>query len=103
MNNWIDVAAEADLFDGAGIPVTPCGRDIALFLVEGRVFATDNQCTHGPAKLCDGYIEGLEIECPFHQGRFDLRTGAATLEPASKPIKVWPVKVEAGRVLLDLG
>ena len=102
MSNWTDVAAEADLFEGAGIPVAPGGRDIALFAVEGEVFATDNLCTHGNAKLCDGFVEGHEIECPFHQGRFDLRTGDATLPPCTQPIKVWPAKVEGGRVLLDL-
>jgi naphthalene 1,2-dioxygenase system ferredoxin subunit len=102
MNRWTDVAAEADLFEGAGIAVTPCGHDIALFSVDGQVFATDNLCSHGNARLCDGFIEGLEIECPFHQGRFDLKTGAATLAPASQAIKVWPVKIEAGRVWLDL-
>ena len=103
MSNWTDVAAEADLFEGAGIPVAPGGRDIALFSVEGEVFATDNLCTHGNARLCDGFVEGHEIECPFHQGRFDLRTGAPTFAPCTEAIKTWPVKVEAGRVLLDLG
>jgi naphthalene 1,2-dioxygenase system ferredoxin subunit len=103
MSNWTDVAAEADLFDGAGIPVAPGGRDIALFSVNGEVFATSNLCTHGNASLCDGFIEGHEIECPFHQGRFDLRTGAATFSPCTEPIQVWPVKVENGRVFLDLG
>ena len=75
--HWTDVAALTDLFDGAGIAVTPAGHDIALYSVDGAVYATDNLCTHGNARLCDGFIEGLEIECPFHQGRFDLRTGAA--------------------------
>ena len=103
MSNWIDVAAEADLFEGAGIAVTPCGHDIALFSVEGQVFATDNLCTHGNAKLCDGFLEGFEIECPFHQGRFDIRTGAATLAPCTEAVKSWPVKVEGGRVFVDLG
>jgi naphthalene 1,2-dioxygenase system ferredoxin subunit len=103
MSNWTDVADEADLFEGAGIPVSPGGRDIALFSVDGEVFATDNGCTHGNAKLCDGFVEGHEIECPFHQGRFDLRTGAATLAPCTQPIKVWPVKVEGGRIWLDIG
>ncbi|MFP8778364.1 non-heme iron oxygenase ferredoxin subunit [Hydrogenophaga sp. RWCD_12] len=103
MSNWTDVAAEADLFEGAGIPVAPGGRDIALFSVDGEVFATDNLCTHGNAKLCDGFVEGHEIECPFHQGRFDLRSGAPTFAPCTEAIKTWPVKIEAGRVLLDLG
>jgi naphthalene 1,2-dioxygenase system ferredoxin subunit len=103
MSNWTDVAAEADLFEGAGIPVAPGGRDIALYLQEGQVFATDNGCTHGNARLCEGFLEGFEIECPFHQGRFDIRTGAATLAPCTEAVKSWPVKVEGGRVFLDLG
>jgi naphthalene 1,2-dioxygenase ferredoxin component len=103
MSNWTDVADVAELFEGAGIPVAPGGRDIALFAVEGEVFATDNLCTHGNARLCDGFVEGHEIECPFHQGRFDLRSGAPTFAPCTEAIKTWPVKIEAGRVLLDLG
>jgi len=99
---WTDVAALADLFDGAGIAVTPAGHDIALYSVDGAVYATDNLCTHGNARLCDGFIEGLEIECPFHQGRFDLRTGEPTCAPATEPLKTWPVKIDGGRVYLAL-
>src|SRR5664279_5380957 len=101
-NNWTDVAAETDLFDGAAICVTPDGHDIALYSLDGAVYATDNLCTHGHAKLCDGFLEGHEIECPFHQGRFDIRTGAATGAPATEAVKTWPVKIEAGRVYLAL-
>ena len=99
---WTDVAALADLFDGAGIAVTPAGHDIALYSVDGAVYATDNLCTHGNARLCDGFIEGLEIECPFHQGRFDLRTGQPTCAPATEPLKIWPVKIDGDRVYLAL-
>ena len=101
MSPWIDVAAEADLFEGAGIAVQAQSYDVALFSIDGEVFATDNICSHGHAKLCDGYIEGHEVECPFHQGRFDVRTGAATCAPATEPVKSWPVKVEGGRVYLQ--
>ena len=100
--HWTDVAALADLFDGAGIAVTPAGHDIALYSVDGAVYATDNLCTHGNARLCDGFIEGLEIECPFHQGRFDLRTGQPTCAPATEPLKTWPVKIDGDRVYLAL-
>ncbi len=99
---WTDVAALADLFDGAGIAVTPAGHDIALYSVDGAVYATDNLCTHGNARLCDGFIEGLEIECPFHQGRFDLRTGQPTCAPATESLKTWPVKIDGDRVYLAL-
>ncbi len=100
--HWTDVAALSDLFDGAGIAVTPADHDIALYSVDGAVYATDNLCTHGNARLCDGFIEGLEIECPFHQGRFDLRTGEPTCAPATERLKTWPVKIDGDRVYLAL-
>ena len=103
MTPWTDVAAEADLFEGAGIAVTPEGQDIALFKLEdGSVYAINNLCTHGNAKLCDGYVEGHHVECPFHQALFDLRDGSVGCGPATEPAKSWPVKIEGGRVYLDL-
>jgi len=102
MSNWIDVAAQADLFDGAGVAVNADGRDIALFSVEGEVFAIDNLCSHGDARLCDGFVEGHQVECPYHQAMFNLRDGTVNCGPATKPVKSWPVKIEGGRVLLQL-
>ncbi len=103
MSQWIDVAALADVFEGAGFAVEPEGLEIALFSVDGEVFATNNQCTHGLAMLCDGTVEGPYVQCPFHQGQFDVRTGACMGGPVTEPVKSWPVKVEAVRVWLDLG
>jgi naphthalene 1,2-dioxygenase system ferredoxin subunit len=91
---WTDVAAEADLFEGAGIAVAPEGQDIALFSVDGEVFAIHN--------LCDGFVEGDHVECPYHQAQFSLRDGAVACGPATEPAKTWPVKVESGRVFLKL-
>lgn len=102
MSNWTDVAAEADLFEGAGIPVAPGGRDIALFSVEGEVFATDNLCTHGNARLCDGFLDGHEIECPLHQGKFDVRDGRALCDPVTEAVRSHPVRIEGGRVFVQL-
>ena len=103
MNNWIDVAAEADLFEGAGIAVPPEGQDIAIFKLEdGGVHAINNLCSHGNAKLCDGFVEGHRVECPFHQALFDVRDGTVSCGPATEPVKSWPVKIENGRVFLNL-
>ena len=102
MNNWIDVAAEADLFEGAGIAVTPQNHDIAVFKLEEGVYAINNECSHGNAKLCDGFVEGHHVECPFHQALFDVRDGSVQCAPANEPVKAWPVKIENGRVFLDL-
>ena len=99
---WIDVAGVDDLFEGASIAVRAQGKDIALHCVDGAPYATDNLCTHGAARLCEGFLEGFEIECPLHQGRFDVRDGRATCEPATQRITVYPSKVEGGRVMLLL-
>ena len=103
MTPWTDVAAEADLFEGAGIAVTPEGQDIALFkLDDSGVYAINNLCSHGNAKLCDGFVEGHHVECPFHQALFDVRDGTVSCGPATESVKSWPVKIENGRVLLKL-
>lgn len=99
---WTDAAAEADLWDGAGTSVLVHGRDIAIFRIGDEAYATDNLCTHGQARLCDGFVEGFEIECPLHQGRFDLRSGAPTCAPAVEAVKTYPVRIASGRVYLSL-
>jgi naphthalene 1,2-dioxygenase ferredoxin component len=101
-SEWIGAANETELWDGAGISVLVQGRDIALFRIGDAVYATDNLCTHGHARLCDGFIEGHEIECPLHQGRFDLRSGQPTCAPATEPIRTYPVRIEGGRVFLSI-
>ena len=96
--NWIDVAAPDDVWEDAGTSVIAAGRDIALFRIGDELFAIDNLCTHGHARLCEGFIEGHEIECPLHQGRFDLRSGAATCEPATEAVRSYGVRLSEGRV-----
>ena len=103
MTEWTDVAAEADLFEGAGIAMALEGQDIALFKLEdGSIYAINNLCSHGNAKLCDGFVDGHHVECPFHQALFDLRDGTVSCGPATEPVKSWPVKIEDGRVYLNL-
>lgn len=99
---WIDAAAQdaVPLDDVIGVAVD--GRQIALYSVDGDVYATDNICTHGHARLCEGFLEGHEIECPLHQGKFDVRTGQPTCAPATEPLRSSPVKIEGGRVWLAI-
>lgn len=96
------VATLADFAATDAVAVIVGGREIAIYLVDGAVYATDNRCTHGDARLCDGYLEGHEIECPHHQGRFDIRTGAATCAPATLALQTYPVQLDGERVLLGL-
>jgi naphthalene 1,2-dioxygenase system ferredoxin subunit len=100
---WIDAAAVDDVPADDVIGVLVVGRDIALYSAGGDIFATDNLCTHGHARLCDGFLEGHEIECPMHQGKFDVRTGQPAGAPVTEAIRSYPVRIEGGRVFLALG
>jgi naphthalene 1,2-dioxygenase system ferredoxin subunit len=99
-DNWIDVASVEDLPDEDVVGIDAGGKSIALYQVEGEVYATDNICTHGNARLCDGFLEGHEIECPLHQGKFDIRSGKAMCAPLTEDVKTYPVKIEGSRVFI---
>lgn len=100
--NWVDAAALEELPEGDVTGVEVNGRDIALYRVDGQIHATDNICTHGQARLCDGFLDGYEIECPLHQGKFDVRTGQALCAPVTENIRTYPVKALQGRVLIAI-
>ena len=100
---WTPVAGLADFAASDAIAVVAAGKEIAIYLVDGAVFATANRCTHGDARLCDGWVEGHEIECPLHQGRFDVRSGAPTGAPAEVALATYPARLAGDRVELQLG
>jgi naphthalene 1,2-dioxygenase system ferredoxin subunit len=99
-DNWVDAMSADDLPTDDVIGVTVAGRDIAVYKSGDEVYATDNVCTHGQARLCDGFLDGHEIECPLHQGKFDIRNGQPTCEPATEALRSYPVRVEGRRVFL---
>jgi len=75
---------------------------IAIYRVEGNFYATDDICTHGEASLCDGWLEGAIVECPFHAGKFDVRTGEAIEYPAVIPLRTYPVSVADGVITVTV-
>jgi naphthalene 1,2-dioxygenase system ferredoxin subunit len=99
---WIDVAGKDDVPEDDVVGIDINEKSIALYQVEGEIYATDNICTHGNARLCDGFLEGHEIECPLHQGKFDVRNGKAMCAPLTEDIRIYPVKIENGRVLVEI-
>lgn len=101
-DSWMDVMALEDVFEGEVMAVNVQGKEIALYEVQGELYATDNLCTHGAARLSDGFLEGREIECPFHQGRFDVCTGKALCAPLTENIRVYPVRIENKRVFVNM-
>lgn len=100
MTDWNDVAADADLLEDEALACDGPDGDITLYRVQGQVYATQAMCTHGNARLCDGYLEGHEIECPLHQGRFDVRTGAIVCGPMTRPLQTYETRIQDGRIWL---
>jgi nitrite reductase/ring-hydroxylating ferredoxin subunit len=99
---WHKVARYSDLEEEYPTKAKIGSREIALSLVEGAVFATDNICSHAFARLSDGTIEGFEIMCPLHGGSFDVRTGEPMAAPCQTPIGVYECRVEGDDVLVKL-
>ena len=98
MNDWIRVCATSELLPGEFQVAYDGDTAIAVFNIDGELYALEDVCTHDGGELAGGPIEGFEIECPRHGARFDLRTGEALCAPAYLPTAKFPVKVEDGAV-----
>jgi 3-phenylpropionate/trans-cinnamate dioxygenase ferredoxin subunit len=98
--NWIRIASASDLQDDEVLGLTVGGARIALYRSQGEFYATDNRCTHAEALMSEGYLEDGCIECPLHQARFDIRTGAALCAPATEPLRTYPVKREGDEIFV---
>lgn len=95
---WHDLMPLSDL---APDDVTPArlGRlDLAVYRTSAGVFVSLARCSHQGANLCYGYFDGFTIECPLHQGLFDVRTGKALAAPATRPIRMLECRVNDGMV-----
>jgi biphenyl 2,3-dioxygenase ferredoxin subunit len=100
---WTYAADAESIADGEAVRViTERGLLVAVFNVDGEFLCTTDTCTHEASSLSDGYIEGDTVECGFHFAKFSLRTGAVLCPPAMLPLKTFAVKVEEGKVYIDV-
>ena len=102
MSNWIDACAADDIDDEDLIAWVHDGHTYAIYNTEKGFFATDGVCTHEEQSLEEGLVVDCVIECPLHGGRFDICTGKALSAPVSVDLQTYPVKVEGGRVFVQL-
>lgn len=99
---WTKLAAKDELVDGEVLGVTAAEKQVAVYFFDGQYFATSNVCTHQFALLSEGYFEDGCIECPLHQGQFDVRTGKAKCAPLTEDIACFPVKVDGDSIYADI-
>jgi len=96
--HWIRVCAQSELLPGEFKIAYDGDVPIAVFNIDGDLYAVEDVCTHDGGDLAGGELHGFEIECPRHGARFDVRNGAVRNPPAYEPIATFPVKVENGVV-----
>jgi p-cumate 2,3-dioxygenase ferredoxin component len=104
MGEFVKVCAVDVMLEGEIAKVLlPDGTDIALYQVDGAIYATSNRCTHGDATLSDeGIINGKTVECTFHNGSFDISTGEAIAMPCEIPLKTYAVRLVDGDVHIEI-
>jgi 3-phenylpropionate/trans-cinnamate dioxygenase ferredoxin subunit len=101
--NWVEAVAFDSIGEDDVVPFTVDGRDFAIYrTTEGDVFASDGHCTHERTLLCDGLVMDATIECPKHNGLFSLIDGMALGAPVLVNLKMFPVKVEDGKIYIDV-
>jgi len=101
---WIEVCRVDEIDAEDVIRFDHGGRTFCVYRsAADAYYATDGLCTHEGFHLAEGLVIGHIIECPKHNGRFDYRTGEAKGAPACIHLRTYPVKVEAGKVFIDLG
>ena len=104
MGQWVEACAAGDIDEEDVIRFDHGGRSFAIYRsAEDEYFATAGLCTHEHVHLADGLVMDEIIECPKHNGRFNYKTGRAMGAPVCIDLKTYPVRVEAGKVMLEIG
>lgn len=103
MPNWIEVCGAEEIANEDVSRFDYGGRTYALYRSpDDRYYATDGLCTHEKVHLADGLVMDNIVECPKHNGRFDYRTGEAKGAPVCVALKTYPVKLEGGKLHIEI-
>jgi nitrite reductase/ring-hydroxylating ferredoxin subunit len=96
--SWRPVASSESIPEGEVHAATIGDKQIAVYNVDGTFYATENVCTHAFALLSDGLLDDCVVECPLHNARFDVRTGAVLASPAERPLECYLARLNGGVV-----
>ena len=103
MGQFVKIGSKAELLGlKGGKLVETQGRKIAVFNLDGEIYAINNACTHVGGPLAEGKVAGEEVICPWHGSRFNIKTGAVTHPPARTAVKSYPVRVTGDNVEIEI-
>ena len=102
MQKWINVCPLDDIDDEDVRRFDHAGRTFAVYRYEDKVYASDGLCTHEQVHLSGGLVMEHVIECPKHNGRFDIRDGRALGAPVCVNLKTYPARIEGGEIQIQL-
>jgi len=93
-----------DVIEGEAYQAVIEGHEpFAVFKVDDEIFVMHDTCNHSGASLAlEGHVEGRNVVCGWHDATFDLETGAAVSGPCTGPMRVYPVTIEGGRILIEI-
>ena len=101
-SNYLDLADIADIPDGCSKSFQVSGHDILICHTKNDFFAVENQCSHARSKLEGGRLRAYRLICPLHGAAFDIRDGSVKGEPATSPIRIYPLRVIDGRIQVSI-
>jgi nitrite reductase/ring-hydroxylating ferredoxin subunit len=96
----VELCSTAEVAVGTALKVETEGLAVAVFNLDGEFYVIDDQCTHGPGSLSEGYIDGDIVECDFHNGAFNIKTGEVAAPPCMIPVRTYPTTVSEGKVYI---
>ncbi len=91
----------ADIPEGGVVKIEAAGLTLAVFNLGNNYYVTDDACTHGPGSLSEGCVDGDIIECDFHNGAFNIRTGEVVSAPCMFSLRTFATEVVNGMVTID--
>lgn len=97
----LELCPTAEVPEGGVVKIEAAGLTLAVFNLGNHFYVTDDACTHGPGSLSEGCVEGDIIECDFHNGAFNIRTGEVVTPPCMVSLRTFATTVVDGKVFID--
>ncbi len=103
MSEFKKVAKLTELKEDSVTGVKVGNKEVALFLLNGQVFATEDLCTHEFCVISENFaMHGEEVECTCHGSHYNIKTGVNTVPPSAEPLPIYKTKVENGEVFVEV-